>query len=199
MPGPGYGGSCFPKDTLALLRSGEQYDSPLRIVEAVVNVNEHRKRRMVRKIVDAMGGQVAGKTIGILGVTFKPNTDDMRDSPSLVILPALRAEGARVRAFDPEGMKEAAKLLPEIEWCDGPYDPRCRRRCAGRPDRVERVSRSRSRAVAHGDAHAAPDRPAQHLRSGAGGAGRVRLHGHRPRHDAGSAAGLSRVRLTLVR
>ena len=121
--GPGYGGSCFPKDTLALLRTGEQYDSHLRIVEAVVNVNEHRKRRMVRKIVDAMGGQIAGKTIGILGVTFKPNTDDMRDSPSLVILPALRAEGAKVRAFDPEGMTEAAKLLPEIEWCEGPYDP----------------------------------------------------------------------------
>jgi UDPglucose 6-dehydrogenase len=78
---------------------------------------------MVKKIVDAMGGQIAGKTVGVLGVTFKPNTDDMRDSPSLVILPALRAEGARVRAFDPEGMKEAAKLLPEIEWCEGPYDP----------------------------------------------------------------------------
>jgi UDPglucose 6-dehydrogenase len=121
--GPGYGGSCFPKDTLALLRTGEQYDSDLRIVEAVVNVNEHRKRRMVRKIVDAMGGQIAGKSIGVLGVTFKPNTDDMRDSPSLVILPALRAEGAKVRAFDPEGMAEAAKLLPEIEWCDSPYDP----------------------------------------------------------------------------
>ncbi len=121
--GPGYGGSCFPKDTLALLRTGEQNDSPLRIVETVVAVNEHRKRRMVKKIVDAMGGQIAGKTVGVLGVTFKPNTDDMRDSPSLVILPALRAEGARVRAFDPEGMKEAAKLLPEIEWCDGPYEP----------------------------------------------------------------------------
>jgi UDPglucose 6-dehydrogenase len=121
--GPGYGGSCFPKDTLALLRTGEQNDSPLRIVEAVVAVNEHRKRRMVKKIVDAMGGHVAGKTVGVLGVTFKPNTDDMRDSPSLVILPALRAEGARVRAFDPEGMNEAAKLLPEIEWCDGPYGP----------------------------------------------------------------------------
>jgi UDPglucose 6-dehydrogenase len=121
--GPGYGGSCFPKDTLALLRTGEQNDSPLRIVEAVVAVNEHRKRRMVKKIVDAMGGQIAGKTVGVLGVTFKPNTDDMRDSPSLVILPALRAEGARVRAFDPEGMGEAAKLLPEIEWCEGPYDP----------------------------------------------------------------------------
>ncbi len=120
--GPGYGGSCFPKDTLALLRSGEQYDSPLRIIETVVNVNEGRKRRMVRKIVDACGGSVAGKTIGILGVTFKPNTDDMRDSPSLVILPALRAEGARVQAFDPEGMREAEALLPEIEWCPGPYD-----------------------------------------------------------------------------
>ncbi len=121
--GPGYGGSCFPKDTLALLRTGEQHDSHLRIVEAVVSVNEHRKRRMVKKIVDAMGGQIAGKTVGVLGVTFKPNTDDMRDSPSLVILPALRAEGAKVRAFDPEGMREAAKLLPEIEWCESPYDP----------------------------------------------------------------------------
>ncbi len=120
--GPGYGGSCFPKDTLALLRSGEQYDSPLRIVETVVSVNEGRKRRMVRKIVDACGGSVAGKTIGILGVTFKPNTDDMRDSPSLVILPALRAEGAKVQAFDPEGMREAATLLPEVEWCAGPYE-----------------------------------------------------------------------------
>jgi UDPglucose 6-dehydrogenase len=120
--GPGYGGSCFPKDTLALLRSGEQYDSPLRIVETVVSVNEGRKRRMVRKIVDACGGSVAGKTIGVLGVTFKPNTDDMRDSPSLVILPALRAEGAKVQAFDPEGMREAEALLPEVEWCAGPYD-----------------------------------------------------------------------------
>jgi UDPglucose 6-dehydrogenase len=120
--GPGYGGSCFPKDTLALLRTGEQFDSPLRIVETVVSVNDGRKRRMVKKIVDAMGGRIAGKTIGVLGVTFKPNTDDMRESPSLVILPALRAEGARIRAFDPEGMEEARKLMPEIDWCKDEYE-----------------------------------------------------------------------------
>jgi UDPglucose 6-dehydrogenase len=120
--GPGYGGSCFPKDTLALVRTGEQHDSPLRIVETVVAVNEGRKRRMVRKIVDACGGSVAGKRIAILGVTFKPNTDDMRDSPSLVIIPALQGEGARVRAYDPEGMREARKLLPDVDWCQDAYD-----------------------------------------------------------------------------
>ncbi len=120
--GPGYGGSCFPKDTLALLRTGEHHNAPLRIVETVVAVNEGRKRRMVRKIVEAAGGSVAGKTIAVLGVTFKPNTDDMRESPSLVILPALRGEGARVRAFDPEGMREARRMLPEVEWCQDAYD-----------------------------------------------------------------------------
>jgi UDPglucose 6-dehydrogenase len=120
--GPGYGGSCFPKDTVALLRSGEQYDSPLRIVETVVSVNEGRKRRMVRKIVDACGGNVAGRTLGVLGVTFKPNTDDMRESPSLVIVPALQAEGAKVRAYDPVGMQEASSLLPGVVWCEDAYD-----------------------------------------------------------------------------
>ncbi|MCB2055633.1 MAG: UDP-glucose/GDP-mannose dehydrogenase family protein, partial [Geminicoccaceae bacterium] len=119
--GPGYGGSCFPKDTLALLRTGEQHDAPLRIVETVVGVNEGRKRQMVRKVVAACGGSVAGKTIGVLGVTFKPNTDDMRESPSLVIVPALVAEGATVRAFDPEGMKEARGMLPEVDWREDPY------------------------------------------------------------------------------
>ena len=119
--GPGYGGSCFPKDTLALLRTGEQHNTPLRIVEATVNVNEHRKRQMVRKIIDAMGGTVNGRRIGVLGVTFKPNTDDMREAPSLVILPALRAEGAEVRAFDPEG-KEAVRMMPEVSWCRDPYE-----------------------------------------------------------------------------
>ena len=97
--GPGYGGSCFPKDTLALLRTGEQHNSPLRIVETVVSVNDGRKRTMVRKVIDACGGSVAKKTIGVLGVTFKPNTDDMREAPSLVILPALKAEGATIKAF----------------------------------------------------------------------------------------------------
>jgi UDPglucose 6-dehydrogenase len=120
--GPGYGGSCFPKDTLALLRTGEHYESPLRIVETVVSVNEGRKRRMVRKVVDAAGGSVAGKTLAVLGVTFKPNTDDMRESPSLVIVPALQGEGATIRAFDPEGMGEARALLPGVVWCEDAYD-----------------------------------------------------------------------------
>lgn len=120
--GPGYGGSCFPKDTLALLRTGEQNGAPMRIVETVVGVNESRKRQMVRKVVNACGGSVHGKTIGILGVTFKPNTDDMRDSPSLVIVPALAAEGAKIQAFDPEGMNEAKSMLPEVDWRNDPYE-----------------------------------------------------------------------------
>ncbi len=114
--GPGYGGSCFPKDTLALLRTAEQYETPLRLVETVVQVNEARKRRMVRRIVEALGGSVEGKNVAVLGVTFKPNTEDVRESPSLVIIPALQAEGARVRAYDPKGMAEAARLLPGVEW-----------------------------------------------------------------------------------
>ncbi len=121
--GPGYGGSCFPKDTIALVRTAQQYGAPSRIVETVVEVNAKRKVRMVDKIVDACGGSVSGKTIGILGLTFKPETDDMRDAPSLDIVPGLIALGATVRAHDPQGMKEAKHLLPEkVEYCDGPYD-----------------------------------------------------------------------------
>ncbi len=120
-PGPGYGGSCFPKDTLALVRTAQSYGSPIRIVETVVAVNDERKRRMVDKIVAACDGAVAGKTIGVLGVTFKPNTDDMRDAPSLVILPALREMGASIRAFDPAGMEEAKQMIDGIDWCDDAY------------------------------------------------------------------------------
>lgn len=120
--GPGYGGSCFPKDIRALIATAEQNGSPLRIIEAVDQVNEDRKRAMAQKIIDAFGGDVAGKTIAVLGVTFKPNTDDMRESPSLDILPALQKAGASLRAHDPEGMEEAAKMLPGITWCDDAYD-----------------------------------------------------------------------------
>ena len=115
---PGYGGSCFPKDTLALPRTAEQAVTPLRLVETTVNVNEQRKRRMAQRVLDACGGKMTGRKVAVLGVAFKPNTDDMRQAPSLVILPALQAEGARVRAFDPEAMDQAAPLLPEVEWCD---------------------------------------------------------------------------------
>ncbi|MBF0327458.1 UDP-glucose dehydrogenase family protein [Magnetospirillum moscoviense] len=117
-PGPGYGGSCFPKDTLALVKTARDYDAPLRIVETVVDVNDKRKKAMAERVVKACGGSVKGKTVGVLGLTFKPNTDDMRDSPSLDIIPALVEAGAIVRAFDPEGMHEAKKMLPAITYCD---------------------------------------------------------------------------------
>jgi len=120
-PGPGYGGSCFPKDTLALLKTAEDNDVALQIVAATVKVNNERKRAMADRIIAACGGSVDGKTIGILGLTFKPNTDDMRDAPSLVILPALQEAGAKVKAFDPEGVKAAAPLLPGVEMCGDAY------------------------------------------------------------------------------
>jgi len=119
--GPGYGGSCFPKDTQALVATGRKHDAPLRIVETVVDINEKRKQRMAEKVIAAMGGKLAGKTVAVLGLTFKPETDDMRDSPSLVIVPALQAAGAALRVYDPEGMGEAKKLLSGLEWCEGPY------------------------------------------------------------------------------
>ena len=115
-PGPGYGGSCFPKDTLALVKTAQDRGAPLRIVETVVDVNEKRKRAMAERIVAACGGSVAGKTIAVLGLTFKPDTDDMRDAASLAIVPALIAAGAKVRAYDPEGMDEARKLLTGVEY-----------------------------------------------------------------------------------
>jgi len=120
--GPGYGGSCFPKDTLALVRTAERVGAPTRIVEAVVAVNDARKKQMAAKIVAHCGGSVAGKTLAVLGLTFKPNTDDMRDAPSLDIVPALIEAGARVRAYDPEGLGEAKKLLDGVAWCEGAYE-----------------------------------------------------------------------------
>jgi UDPglucose 6-dehydrogenase len=110
-PGPGYGGSCFPKDTIALVRTAQQYEAPVRLIETTVEVNDARKLAMAEKIRRAAGGDIAGRTVAILGLTFKPNTDDMRDSPSLSIIPALQRMGVTVRAFDPEGMKEARHLL----------------------------------------------------------------------------------------
>lgn len=120
-PGPGYGGSCFPKDTLALVRTAQDAGSPLRIVETVVDINDKRKRAMADRVVAACGGSVKGKKIAMLGLTFKPNTDDMRDSPSLDIVPALTEAGATVAAYDPEGMEEAKKLLSGIEYCTDAY------------------------------------------------------------------------------
>ena len=119
--GPGYGGSCFPKDTLALTKTANDHGSPVRIVDTVVEVNDARKKAMAARVINAMGGDVKGKTIGVLGLAFKQNTDDMRDAPSLDILPALTAAGARVVAYDPEAMKEAAHLLSGIEFADSAY------------------------------------------------------------------------------
>ncbi|UWQ81937.1 UDP-glucose/GDP-mannose dehydrogenase family protein (plasmid) [Leisingera sp. S132] len=119
--GPGYGGSCFPKDTAALARIGQDHAFPLRITETVMRVNDEVKHRMVEKLRDACGGSFNGKTIAVLGVTFKPNTDDMRDAPSLTIVPALVGGGARVRVVDPQGRAEGEALLPGVKWEDDPY------------------------------------------------------------------------------
>ncbi len=121
-PGPGYGGSCFPKDTLALAQTARQANTPLRIVESVIEVNDARKKSMADKVIAHCGGSVAGKTIAVLGLTFKPNTDDMRDAPSLEIVPALQAAGATVRAYDPQGVEEAKKLLNGVDYCDSAYE-----------------------------------------------------------------------------
>jgi UDPglucose 6-dehydrogenase len=119
--GPGYGGSCFPKDTRALARIGQEHGAPLRLVETVIGVNEDIKRRMIDKLSDLLDGSFNGKTIAVLGVTFKPNTDDMREAPSLTIVPALVGSGAKVRLCDPKGRHEGEALLPGTDWHDSPY------------------------------------------------------------------------------
>ena len=120
--GPGFGGSCFPKDALALIKTAQDYDSPLRIVETVLAVNDVRKRAMARKVAAILGGSVRGKLIAVLGLTFKPNTDDMRDAPSIAVITALHDMGARVRAYDPAGMEQAKKVLEGVDYADGPYE-----------------------------------------------------------------------------
>ncbi|MEN3930011.1 UDP-glucose/GDP-mannose dehydrogenase family protein [Microvirga sp. W0021] len=119
--GPGYGGSCFPKDTLALIKTAQEYEAPSRIVEAVVEVNESRKSAMADKIIAACGGSVKGKTIALLGLTFKPNTDDMRDAPSIVIAQRLQQAGATIKAYDPEGVEQAKQVLTNIDYAPDPY------------------------------------------------------------------------------
>ena len=119
--GPGFGGSCFPKDTMALMKTGHDFGVPSRIVETVIAVNDQRKRAMARKVIDVCGGNVRGRTIAVLGLTFKPNTDDMRDAPSIAVITALQDAGAKVRAYDPAGMKQAKSLLDNVEYCSDPY------------------------------------------------------------------------------
>src|SRR5579864_1533806 len=120
-PGPGFGGSCFPKDTRALVKTAQDYDVPLRIVESVMAVNDNRKRAMARKVSAAVGSSLRGKTIAVLGLTFKPDTDDMREAPSIPLVTGLLDMGARVRAHDPAGLEAARRELPDIEYCDDPY------------------------------------------------------------------------------
>ncbi|WP_321326681.1 UDP-glucose/GDP-mannose dehydrogenase family protein [uncultured Parasphingorhabdus sp.] len=120
--GPGYGGSCFPKDTSALARIGQEHGVPQRITETVIEVNEAIKRRMIDKLLDLCGGSVNGKTVAVMGVTFKPETDDMRDAPSLTIVPALVGSGANVRVCDPQGLREGEALLPGVTWVDDAYE-----------------------------------------------------------------------------
>lgn len=119
--GPGFGGSCFPKDIRALARIGQDHGLPMQITETVIKVNDEIRRRMIEKVVDMLDGSVAGKTIAVLGVTFKPDTDDMREAPSLTIIPALIGAGAKVRVVDPQGKREGARLLPGVQWLDDPY------------------------------------------------------------------------------
>ncbi len=119
--GPGFGGSCFPKDTRALIKTAQDYEAPIRIVEAVLAVNENRKRAMARKVVSVLGGSLRGKTVALLGLTFKPNTDDMRKSPSIPLITALQDLGAKIRAYDPEGIEQARAELSDVTYCDGPY------------------------------------------------------------------------------
>ena len=120
--GPGYGGSCFPKDTSALARTGQEHGVPLRITEAVITVNDGVKRRMIDKVLDLCGGSVNGRTVAVLGVTFKPNTDDMREAPALTIVPALVGGGGAVRVVDPQGRREGEALLPGVDWMSDPYE-----------------------------------------------------------------------------
>ena len=120
--GPGYGGSCFPKDTLALAKTAQDFDSPVRLIETTIAINDTRKRAMGRKVIAAVGGDVRGKKIAVLGLTFKPNTDDMRDSPAISVVQTLQDAGAKVTGYDPEGMENARKLIDGIEYATGPYE-----------------------------------------------------------------------------
>jgi UDPglucose 6-dehydrogenase len=120
--GPGYGGSCFPKDALALIKTGQHYEAPLRIVETVVAVNDQRKRAMARKVSAALGGKLRGRTVAVLGLTFKPNTDDMREAPSISIIAGLQDMGAIVRAYDPAGVEQAKRVLSDVHFCESAYE-----------------------------------------------------------------------------
>ena len=173
--GPGFGGSCFPKDVRALIKTAQDHDVPMRILEAVETVNDTRKRAMARKVSAAFAGVLRGKTVAVLGLTFKPNTDDMREAPSIPLITALQDMGAKVRAYDPVGMEQARQVLADVTYCRGPYD------CVEEADAVVIVTEwEQFRALdleRLRDLMACPvhGRPAQHLPSGGDEAARFRL------------------------
>jgi UDPglucose 6-dehydrogenase len=162
-PGPGFGGSCFPKDTLALTKLAIEAKAPIRLVETLVEVNDKRKLAMAAKVIRACGGSVAGKRIAVLGLTYKPKTDDMRDAPSLVIIPELQAAGAQVAAYDPEGVEAARVMLPGVEFADNVYRLSRWPRRGGHHHRMGRVQGPRPGAGQRNAGHADLGRPAQHL------------------------------------
>ena len=163
--GPGFGGSCFPKDTRALVKTAQDHDVPLRIVEAVLTVNDTRKRAMARKVAAALGGNLRGRTVGVLGLTFKPNTDDMREAPSIPLITALQDLGAVVRAYDPVGMDQAKTRTTRCHLLRQPLQLRGERRRAGDRDRMGAIPRARSDPAEKRDGAARDCRPAQHLSS----------------------------------
>ena len=176
-PGPGYGGSCFPKDTLALVRTAQDYGAPSRLVETTVAVNDARKRSMAMRVDRGLRrlGRAARRS-RVLGLTFKPETDDMRDAPSLSIVAAAGRRRRRDPRLRPEGMQQARPLLPDgVTYCRDAFDAAQGRRCAGADHRMERVPRAQPDAAARGDARARAGRPAQCLRPGGDAAGRFRL------------------------
>ncbi len=180
-PGSGFGGSCFPKDTLALMRIAQDAGAPSRLVESVVAVNEARKAGMAARITAACGGSVRGKTIAVLGLTFKPETDDMRDAGSIPIIHRLAADGARIRAFDPAGMEQARPLLPEsVTYCAERARGDAGRGCDGAADRVERFPRALAGGAQGHDGRERRGRSPQRLRPGGDAAGRDRVSLDRP-------------------
>ncbi len=180
-PGPGYGGSCFPKDVSALIRTGREARSPMSIVEQVERVNHERKIAMAHRIERAAGGSVRDKTVAILGVTFKPNTDDMRDAPALVIVPMLQERGATVRATDPQGQQARRGAAARHDVVRKRAGDRRGRRRYGRRDRVERVPRARSQGGQGKDERRRAGRPAQRVPAGDRGGRGLYLHRHRAR------------------
>jgi len=162
-PGPGFGGSCFPKDTLALTKLAIEAKPPIRLVETLVEVDDKRKLAMAAKVVRACGGSIAGKRIAVLGLTYKPKTDDMRDAPSLVIIPELQAAGAQIAAYDPDGVEMARAMLPGVEFADNVYRLSRWPRRGGHHHRMGRVQGARPGAGQGIARQAHPGRLAQHV------------------------------------